>query len=80
MKKLLFRLGVLLALSVTAVILLAAALYERENVPEEAVFMPAIMYHSVCEKAPADYVVTPTQFEQDMIWLKENGFESVTEQ
>ena len=80
MKKLLLRLSVLAAISITAVILLAAALYERENVPEEAVFMPAIMYHSVCEKAPADYIVTPRQFEQDMIWLKENGFESVTEQ
>ncbi len=80
MKKLLLRLSVLAAISITAVILLAAALYEREIVPEEAVFMPAIMYHSVCEKAPADYVVTPRQFEQDMIWLKENGFESVTEQ
>ena len=47
--------------------------------PEEAVFLPAVMYHSVCGKTPAEYIVTPEQFEQDMIWLKNNGFTSVTE-
>ena len=42
--------------------------------------LPVIMYHSVCDKAPTDYVVTPQQLRSDLEWLKNNGFESVSAQ
>lgn len=47
---------------------------------EERVFMPAIMYHSVHEGAPQEYVVTPAQLESDLKYLKGNGYASVTAQ
>lgn len=47
---------------------------------ERGVFLPVIMYHSVHEGAPQDYVVTPSQFEDDLNWLAENGYSSVTAQ
>ena len=40
--------------------------------------LPVLMYHSVCEKAPTDYSVTPDQLESDLAWLKSNGFNSVS--
>ena len=47
---------------------------------ERGVFLPVIMYHSVHEGAPQDYVVTPSQLEDDLNWLAENGYSSVTAQ
>ena len=47
---------------------------------EKPVPLPVIMYHSVCEKPPADYIVSPLQLESDLIWLKEHGYESVSAQ
>ena len=40
--------------------------------------LPVLMYHSVCEKAPTDYSVTPDQLESDLAWLRNNGFNSVS--
>ena len=45
---------------------------------EKGVFMPVIMYHSVCEKSPSEYTVTPQQFESDLLWLKNNGYSTVS--
>ncbi len=42
------------------------------------VFLPVIMYHSVYGDTPAEYVVTPTQLENDLQWLKSNGYSTVT--
>ncbi|SHM34692.1 polysaccharide deacetylase family protein [Ruminococcus flavefaciens] len=47
---------------------------------ERPVPLPVIMYHSVCEKAPADYIVSPLQLENDLIWLKDHGYTSVSAQ
>ena len=40
--------------------------------------LPVVMYHSICEKAPTDYSVTPDQLESDLAWLRNNGFNSVS--
>lgn len=53
----------------------AAEAYQEKPVP-----LPVIMYHSVCDKAPADYIVSPSQLEDDLIWLKNHGYESVSAQ
>lgn len=47
---------------------------------ENAVFMPVIMYHSVYNGSPEEYIVTPAQLENDLSWLSENGCTSVTAQ
>lgn len=47
---------------------------------EPPVPLPVIMYHSVCEKAPADYIVSPAQLEADLSWLRSHGFTSVSAQ
>ncbi|MCR5600683.1 MAG: polysaccharide deacetylase family protein [Ruminococcus sp.] len=40
--------------------------------------LPVIMYHSVCNKQPTDYIVTPRQLDNDLAWLKSRGFVSVS--
>ena len=45
---------------------------------EAPVPLPVIMYHSVCEKAPSAYTVNPQQLESDLVWLKNNGYTSVS--
>ncbi len=47
---------------------------------EKPVFLPVIMYHSVFSGTPEEYIVTPVQFENDLSWLAENGYTSVTAQ
>ncbi len=40
--------------------------------------LPVIMYHSVCDRTPAEYSVTPRQLEDDLIWLKNAGYTTVS--
>lgn len=49
----------------------------RHEVP---VPLPVIMYHSVCNKEPSDYVVTPLQLDSDLDWLSTHGFQAVSAQ
>ncbi len=45
---------------------------------ESPVPLPVIMYHSVYGTQPSEYIVTPSQLENDLIWLRNNGYISVT--
>ncbi|MDE6833673.1 MAG: polysaccharide deacetylase family protein [Ruminococcus sp.] len=47
---------------------------------DSGIFLPVIMYHSVYGDTPEEYIVTPEQFENDLLWLAENGYTSVTAQ
>ena len=47
---------------------------------EKPVFLPAIMYHSVFTDTPEEYAVTPVQLENDLKWLYDNDYNSVTAQ
>ena len=47
---------------------------------EEPVPLPVIMYHSLCADTPSEYAVTPQQIENDLQWLKNNGYQTVTAQ
>ncbi|MDD6060491.1 MAG: polysaccharide deacetylase family protein [Ruminococcus sp.] len=51
-----------------------------DNSSEPPVFLPVIMYHSICERNPNEYIVTPQQAESDLTWLKEHGYTSVSAQ
>lgn len=49
-----------------------------DSQPEEPVRLPVVMYHSIYGDTPSEYVVTPTQLENDLRWLSRNGYSSVT--
>lgn len=42
--------------------------------------LPVIMYHIILEDSNKinDYIITPTQLEEDLIYLKENGYNTIT--
>lgn len=44
----------------------------------EGVFLPVIMYHSIPSIANSDYQITPAVFEDDLRYLKMNGYETVS--
>ena len=56
------------------------SLAAAEKSREAPISLPVIMYHSVCEKTPADYIVSPEQLDADLEWLKGHGFTSVSAQ
>ncbi|MBP5432973.1 MAG: polysaccharide deacetylase family protein [Ruminococcus sp.] len=45
---------------------------------EKPVPLPVLMYHSVCDKLPSEYIVTPSQLESDLSWLSSKGFTAVS--
>lgn len=45
---------------------------------EDPIPLPVIMYHSVYGTQPSEYIVTPSQLESDLAWLRNNGYTSVT--
>ena len=47
---------------------------------QEGVEVPVIMYHSVLkdEAQHGAYVISPAEFEKDLLWLKENGYTTVS--
>ena len=45
---------------------------------DKAVPLPVIMYHSVYDTSPTEYIITPSQLDSDLAWLSENGFTSVS--
>ncbi len=54
-----------------------AFLSSAESAQDDSVKLPVIMYHSICEKTPSNYMVTPQQLESDLCWLKDHGYNSV---
>lgn len=63
--------------AVTAAVSLCAAAEERSE--KKGKFVPIIMYHSIIkdESRTGEYVITPTELEKDMIYLKDNGYTPV---
>ena len=45
---------------------------------DEPIFLPAIMYHSICNNEPREYSCTPLQLEKDLNWLRHNGYTAVS--
>lgn len=50
----------------------------QEKSEEAPIPLPVIMYHSVYDGQPSEYIVTPQQIENDLKWLKSNGYTSVS--
>ena len=51
-----------------------------EGNAEETVEVPIIMYHSILKDSSKSgkYVITPKQFEEDLLYLKEKGYTTIT--
>lgn len=68
-------LSILAAILGTAAILTASAMTPKE----EAVPIPVVMYHSILkdESRHGKYVISPAEFENDLIYLKEHGYTTI---
>ena len=69
-----------------AAVFVCSALFGRDVIPimankktDEAIKIPVIMYHSVINNSSraGKYVITPEQMESDLIFLKENGYNTI---
>ncbi len=49
-----------------------------DKVPPEGIFLPVVMYHSISPQPHGDYQITPEAFAQDLQYLQENGYETVS--
>ncbi len=63
---------------ILAVWLLCSAAVRAYQPPQEGVFLPVIMYHSITENGSGDYQLSPAQFEDDLRCLKSKGYETVS--
>ncbi|MCQ2469045.1 MAG: polysaccharide deacetylase family protein [Ruminococcus sp.] len=66
------------AAAVMAVLIICMMFIPSAKGSDKGAFLPVIMYHSVYGDKPQDYIVTPTQLENDLAWLRKNGYTSVT--
>lgn len=66
--------------AVISAVFLLCSLSGAGEVPEDAVKLPIIMYHSVLKDKASlnDYVVSPDLFENDLKYFKDNGYTTVT--
>ncbi len=53
-----------------------------EAAAQEPIGLPVLMYHSINsrEKKAGDYVITPEALRSDLLWLKEEGYQTVVVQ
>lgn len=70
---------ILVAALVAAATLFAAVFTVYAQTGEDAVEVPIVMYHSVLkdEARHGQYVISPSQFEEDLIFLEEHGYTTV---
>ncbi len=66
-------------LAVVGSILLHAVLPVDAAVTEDSVKLPIIMYHGILkeEKRQGKFVISPKQFEDDLLYLQEQGYHTV---
>ncbi len=52
---------------------------EAGKITEDGIRVPIIMYHSILKKSNqiGKYVITPTEFENDLIYLKKQGYSTI---
>ena len=76
-KKQIYLLAILLCIAIIGLPLAAATYF---TVEDQGIKLPVLMYHHLLPKSSllGKYVITPDLFEQDLIYIKENGYETVT--
>ena len=74
----------LYTLIISVFILASSLLISADNKVSlnDKIELPIIMYHHISKKASAlgDYVITPNQFESDLKFIKQKGYETITSQ
>lgn len=75
---------IIIYISVFAIICTSLGVYFAYNETvsvsaEEKIEVPIIMYHSILNdtKKTSKFIITPSQFEEDLKFIKENGYETV---
>ena len=53
------------------------ALPSNDCVAEEVVTVPILMYHSILKSRKGEYIVSPDDLKNDLLWLKDHGYESI---
>lgn len=63
----------------SAAVIFAAIYTVSAAMPKEAVQLPVVMYHSVLkdESRHGKYVISPAEFENDLLYLREHGYETI---
>lgn len=74
------RRGILLSVLLSVLLLCGAVCVTAMAAEREKVCVPILMYHSVLkdEKMLGKYVITPGELEEDMNYLRENGYTPIT--
>ena len=77
--KIIAALGALLLVCCLSVPAITTATADCAVPEEEYVKVPIVMYHSVLKDKKMDgkYVVSPTEFENDLIYLEEHGYTTI---
>ena len=74
----------LYTLIISVFILASSLLISADNKVSlnDKIELPILMYHHISKKASAlgDYVITPNQFESDLKFIKQKGYETITSQ
>ena len=69
-----------LGLGILAAVLSAAAVFTVSAMaPQEGVSIPIVMYHSILkdEARHGKYVISPAEFENDLLYLQEHGYTTI---
>lgn len=72
--------AILISIAVTALGITALAAAIKSEISEKNTKqVPILMYHSILkdESKWNDYVLSPVELEKDIVWLKENGYQSI---
>lgn len=69
-----------LVLSAACAFSTISAAYSADQIKEDAVRLPIIMYHSILKDpaAQCDYVISPDLLESDFKYLKDNGYTTIS--
>lgn len=80
--KLVYKLNYIVIAVVITVVLVASGVYtvavQQANATASATVLPVVMYHHILKSKQGDYIISPDQFEQDLKYIKENGYTTVT--
>lgn len=70
----------ILAVTLSVAVILAATIAATARAEQDSVVLPVIMYHHISANSNAlgEYVVSPEQFRSDLVYLKEQGYTTVS--
>lgn len=64
---------------ITFFIIISFCTYSIVNAKaENYIEVPIIMYHSILKSRSGDYIIHPSEFERDLKYIKDNGYETIT--